>query len=372
MSAEESTFERIEEYLLGMMTHSEEEAFKSELAANPSLQSQLELHRLASNLLIEKQLLSVKSTLKEIDTSSKTWTAKKIIGRATGLILLLAGTYFAFQLLPTKTPEAVSSAFKNESKQPISAPQNSVKEESSKEPTHLSPIVSVSPSTASIPMESEVKRNNPIPLEEAPILDKPSETEKNTARESLEKEAVSNTPKLTPQSPSIPIDPCKLVQLTAHISTQATCSNKQEGIISISQVKGGEIPYKTSILNEEHQVMNLSTSLSAGTYTVMIADARGCVQKFEKISVRTKPCNHDASFNPFMGESWEIPVSSQNGTLRIHDVNGALYFEKEVRAHDKESWSGQSLHGEQKSGYFPFEIQYQDGSSIRGTITLSK
>ncbi len=371
MSAAKYTYEQIEEYLLGIMTNAEKERFEQELASNDALRSELDIHRLASEFVIEHRIVAVKSQLSAIDTQSRARASKRIIGGISGLLLLLGGTYLLLNQTKTITtpqqPQMTQPVLEKVAK-PLDAPQTSPAYSDKKEGkigivSSPHPISASSPNKqeaekTALPLATETQKTAPLP-EPMPVKE-----DLPQAVKALKSEAAAPT--------VLPVDPCKLVQLTAQISTHPSCADKKEGMILISQPKGGTAPYKTSILDEEQNAVASTHTLSSGYYTVMMADARGCVQKFQRIFVPSKNCPLSYSFNPFLGETWEIPVPKQNATLRIMDNTGNLYFSKDLKANEKENWSGQSLHGEQKSGYFPFEIRYEDGSSVQGSITIVK
>ena len=96
----------------------------------------------------------------------------------------------------------------------------------------------------------------------------------------------------------------------------------------------------------------------------------GCSQEIENIRIKEKQCPKDYSFNPFMGESWEIPGSENSGSILIYDHSGRIYYQKELNSGSEESWNGYSDQGELQTGYFIFTITYKSGSIIKGSVTI--
>jgi len=362
MSAEEFNYHQmIEEYLLGAMTSPERLAFEKELEKNSALQQEVNAHRLANDIVIERRLLDVKATLKIIDKQASSNGWKWMLGAGLGLVLL--GGYY-FSTLNTTSPVPVKQPAKTIAIPPIKTqrvetqlPQAKAITASKKGVT--APQASL-PDEGANTMSSPVQASTELPAR-AEIPE--AKTEAPVHQDKTEENAKKPVP--------IPVDPCKWVTLSADISTHATCQGKSEGIVRVAHIKGGTLPYKTALFDERNQESSLS-SLSKGTYTLVVTDNKGCSQRFEKLKVATKVCSQDLVFNPSLGESWEIPDSEQDGTLKIYDNAGTLYFWKEIQAFEKEHWSGRSMNGEQKQGYFLFEIQYKDGSSAQGSITLVK
>jgi hypothetical protein len=165
-------------------------------------------------------------------------------------------------------------------------------------------------------------------------------------------------------------DPCQGVQIQAQISTKGTCTKQENGVINIQHISGGKPPYTTYVIDAEGNKSNDFKGFGIGEYTVLILDGLNCTQKFPHINVPSIQCNEDFSFNPFIGEHWELPPFPQNADLKIYDRTSGLYFEKTFRDGDQLQWDGHSNKGELKSGYFIFEIVFADGTRKNGSVTI--
>ena len=72
-------------------------------------------------------------------------------------------------------------------------------------------------------------------------------------------------------------------------------------------------------------------------------------------------------------ESWTVPTDPEkSGKFTAFDKNGKLVYKKEFNATERFNWDGNSMN----SGILPpaiyiFIIEYSDGSTEQGNITLS-
>lgn len=362
MSSEKFNYHQlIEEYLLDMMTTAERSSFEKEMESNPELQREVNAHRLANDIVIERRLMDVKATLKAIDQKSFSNMWKWVIGGGIGLALL-AG----FLFLPTD--KTVSVATLDQPKMAISPELSPRHKEETVVETQPKRSVEVKGTAPSKPSTALPETQKQLTLEPTTL---PAVIASTPTAEASKAELPVEIDKPETKPIPVPVDPCKWVTLSADISATPTCHGKSEGLVRISRIKGGTLPYKTTLLDEKNQEVT-TTSLSKGVYAIVITDAKGCSQRFEKISIGSKACSENIVFNPTLGETWEIPSSEQDGVLKVYDNAGSLYFWKEIQAFDKEHWSGRASNGEQKQGYFLYEIQYKDGSSAQGSITLVK
>lgn len=365
MSAEEFNYHQsIEEYLLGMMTSAERSSFEKEMAGNPELQKEVNAHRLATDIVIERRLLDVKATLKTIDQKASFNAWKWILGGGLGLAVM-AGYLF----LSTQASEPVVAVSQHEVTLEQKAPDIQQEKEIISESTDgkiAAPKAKVIVHTTT---STEVATEN-IPSSESLPLEKNPLQEVLVAKAEEPKEINKQEDNSTKPVP-VPLDPCKWVTLSADISVTPTCQGKSEGMVRVAHIKGGTLPYKTTLLDEKNQEV-ANASLSKGVYAIVITDAKGCSQRFERVGINSKACSENIVFNPTLGETWEIPFSEQDGVLKIYDNAGTLYFWKEIQGFEKEQWSGRASNGDQKQGYFLYEIQYKDGSSAQGSITLVK
>ena len=169
----------------------------------------------------------------------------------------------------------------------------------------------------------------------------------------------------------LPVDPCASVNLEASVFTESACKNESDGRITLSGFKGGKAPYVFHIYNEAN-VNAEATHLAKGVYAVLLEDAMKCTRKWQGVVVNEKDCKKDFEFNPEMGEICELEEATATATLTVYGKDGIVYFYKTFASGEKIQWNGTSKSGEVLSGFFVFQIHYQDGRTRKGTVTATK
>lgn len=357
MREEDKTYRLIEEYLNKNLRGEELNAFEKELQGNIDLQQTLKLQKLANELVIENRLLQVKDILHEQKPTGGNSTWKFIIGGVAGILLLTGIIVFTSK---DKTKEQLQIAAAKSTKPELEVTTERVE---SKQGLQNKPEV-LSKKESFIPAP---ENTTAIVQEEAIVT--PSDSGTTSVSTKTEKKEEKNSEEKTPVNTS-PANPCSAVHITAKVSTHAACTGEENGSILITEIKGGNPPYKTHVFERNTALNNTALALSAGTYHVEIKDQKGCLKKFENIIVAKKACPKDYSFNPFIGESWNIPSGSDHGKLFIYNDSGNVYFEKEIASGAEEQWSGESKSGEINTGYFIFVVKYNDGTQTQGSVTI--
>jgi len=348
MKDENNIYQRIEDYLNGSLSDSEKMLFEKELAENADLKKQVDLSKIANQLVFENRLLNIKelAQAEHQNQSSKGNTGKIILFSATA-ILLSVGVYVGLN--------------KPEEKQRF------VSEETSK---------TISPLSESIPDKTASTENKKIEVKRIETETKASVIESIEPKHTVSS-ATSESKPITEQAikkietkSHATENVCANVKIEASHFIQNTCSGEKRGEIVFSKMKGGTAPYKIKLFNKENTELEQKDNLAAGTYHAEIIDALNCSTNYHDLIVKEKACSENYHFNPFVGETWEIPSHSFSGTITIFDKSGNVYFRKELSANTLENWSGQSADGKLETGYYLFTISYADGTTSKGSISI--
>jgi hypothetical protein len=164
-------------------------------------------------------------------------------------------------------------------------------------------------------------------------------------------------------------NPCSQSNIQAEFNTQGTCFNKQEGEIHILKITGGKGPYITEVINNDNSTID-RTHLKHGTYILKITDQNNCTKIYESIVIESINCKEEYVFNPSIGETWNMPVYSSNGQIQIVSKNGTVLYKNTLLANEEYTWNGVTQTGNIEYGLHSFIIQYKDGYTLNGTITI--
>jgi hypothetical protein len=355
MRTDDQTYHLIEDFLAKKLDTEKLQAFMQELAQSQELRSKVEAHKLANELVIENRLKDIKGLLhQEKINSGKTRLWKKIISGITGGLLIASLLFFMVDK-NENDPKDILPA--NESEKELRSnnitdnqvEQNSNVTKNKKSEKRLTP--------------DETENNKfPVTSDTTPKTIEATEALKNHIPNSID-ESVKQNPSVTPVNIS-----CDQIDITANVSVKPACEGDNNGAITLSGFKGGTAPYHFEVTNNHDEFIN--SQLPAGNYSIIINDSKGCKKIITHVDVAEKICQKDYSFNPSIGESWDIPSSKNSGTLILYDESGNVYFTQQISSGAKEQWSGQSKNGEVKTGYFLFTINYNDGTTRQGSVTI--
>ena len=94
--------------------------------------------------------------------------------------------------------------------------------------------------------------------------------------------------------------------------------------------------------------------------------------KTQEPETKTKPTMESHVFEPNR-ETWEVPTNMEkSGKLSIFDKNGLSVYKREFGKMEKITWDGTALTGGMlASTMYVYLIEYTDGSTQQGTVTLS-
>lgn len=364
MNQQELTYWRIHDYLKGKLEGNELVQFENELHTNESLKDEVEMHRLANSLIINNRLNTAKQTSLDFQKEYKKGnsSAKYIIG---SLILIgtLAGTYL-FNKTTNDQPKTtkVQEASKIES-QPKSAIQLETK------------TVEKTISTKKTFKQAELKPTEAveISLPTTPILVSNSTEKTVNQSDNTIKSVQASTVETITHKPSVQANPCEGIKISANTSSSPTCKDEETGAIYVSDIKGGNIPYKTEIVSAKENLKMSNKHLPSGKYSVQISDKNNCSTLIENVTVKAIECDSkEEVFNPNIGENLKLPAHHSKTTFVVYDKTGAVYFKRAIHANETFEWNGQALNGETETGHFAYEIIYEDGSKKHNTLTITQ
>lgn len=365
MNADER-YQLVDNFLQGRLRENDLAAFEQALLTDDLLKQELAMHQLANTLVINKRLLEVEKISLDTQVKASQHDALKKWGIGAWLFIALVATGLFFttnQEIPTPT---VST--------PV--PTTTIVDST---PSDTTPTIKNSASSTQ-QVEKQQKKYIQTYATNPPLLppSQPTEELSNSTSEVVvstpHKVPLTTTPlpDHSPQKASTVQDVCKEVVLSAAISTQPACANEMTGGINVHDIKGGHSPYVIEVFSHENEKLTHTYHLLAGSYLVYIKDAQNCVSKPYNILIKEKVCEEEFSFNPFLGEAWELEAVESEGNLVIHTKTGEIHFQKHIAAGERIHWEGNSSKGSVDAGYFAYEIHYKNGLTKRGTITVTK
>jgi len=354
MNIGDTTYDKIEDYLNGSLSEQDRILFEKELSTNTDLANKVSSHKIANEVIIQQRLLTIKSMIADEHSKAieKNNQIKYGIGGAIiGSVLITALSYY--YTIKTDEPTVVNQnttsivhlhPSNNNSLKNISKSNNNSKQNSS---------------INKIEIPDSIHQKD---LHSDHILSIPDE---NTQVIQLPQKSTIDVFEQTPTE----VDLCKGISIRADMEVKRTCEDESTGAVIVSNIQGGKVPYSIEIIDHEKNILQ-NRSLPSGNYTVVISDANKCSTNYSNIEIKEKICDKDYSFNPFVGEVWNIPVYKLNGDLSIYEKSGLLYYKQSITANASESWNGYGSNNELETGYFVFIIHYSDGSSQRGSVTI--
>jgi hypothetical protein len=360
MMTEDQTYQLIENYLNGELSGEVLHAFEKELGQNSELRKKTEAHKLANEMVIEYRLQNVQSILHEEKIKyGRTSLWKKVISGITGGLILASLLFFFINKDNPVKNESIQIEKSSEILKTEPVPADT-KEQNNKKSSGKNP-------NQQLAIDENPDEKNKTLISSDSIIIEPNnkQTEIHTSNN---QDANFNEVQIQHKNPSGFSSPCDHIDITSQINVKPTCEGETNGSITITAFKGGTAPYQYYVSQNNNELNH--SNLSAGIYTVLIKDSKGCSKNIPDIEVFEKHCLKDYSFNPSLGETWEIPSYKNSGTLILYDEGGIVYFTEEIGAGEKQQWSGQSKNGEVKTGYFLFVINYKDGTSRQGSVTI--
>jgi len=110
------------------------------------------------------------------------------------------------------------------------------------------------------------------------------------------------------------------------IPTMITCNGSDNGIITAAG-NGGTTPYQYSLDGTNFFTLSTINNLSAGTYTVTVKDANGCLKTFNTTITEPTALVANAVSTASTGANGTITASATGGlTPYTYSINGTNYF----------------------------------------------
>jgi hypothetical protein len=375
MSSGNELIEKIELYTSGKMNEVERTAFENELALDEQLQKQLDLSLFADEMVVAHEALKLKEQMKKDLYRSKpnpkpNWNIYGLIA----FIGLAGGLYGYYKVNSVTTVPQHSIPADQEQVVAHDLPQKTdvggftQPEKKDKEKT----IPSVKPaySLANTRLAQENVLSEDVSDNANELLSSSEATIRDTVKKEEETlQSVADVPA---------VDPCLALKGDVRFSVTASCKGEDNGTLQVYEetVKGGMPPY-TFIINGKQSPSRFE-DLPAGTYTLIIKDSRNCtVESTSQVVVGERICATTKAyvFNPEYDRFWSVPYNRSKDPVKLVliEKSGKVYYQSEVQNYQPEEWSGESNMGlGSGAGLYFFTIEYSDGSTDEGTITITR
>lgn len=360
MDAEFDINEKIDDYLRGKLSRVQQADFEGQMQADPALARQVNLQKLANEIVFTKGLADLKAKISADIASGKAekktnWIWTWAIGL--GIVALVA-SWFIFSNKPKpvafeEIPITIEKAQDNPVKQEISlnkpsettishtAPSNVKVQETKMEAGTAAPI-------AAKEVESEQK-----PMISSPI---PEETK---VEHKLEVPAIIEKSKVD----------CGVKKWHFSLQATPTCAHANDGSIEVID----KTHHQYALGNGNFTTSKSFHHLKKGNYSVSVKDENGCVTTSE-VEVYQKNCqeNLEVAFNSQL-ETWKVPIKESNkGEIQIFSKNGRLAFSKQWNQGEEVEWDGKNQNGDLLDrGLYSFTIHYSNGETQQGTISIT-
>ncbi len=316
MKTEEVPYHLIDLYLQGKLPR--DHAFVQQLSHDVELQQEVEVQRLLTDAVIDHRLLKVQEelhALRATGSSKENKRGSSAIPKIALAVLTTAGLLsLIFFFKNDNTTAPVSS------NREIPAKMEPIRTEIAEKirPTDASRIVPIVPQVSSrkeqpnLVPTAEIKEEK---VAEAPAVVTAVETE-------VEKHIAVPTPVVVPQAEKI----------------------EEKKILSVPEERPAVAPAK-KIAEEIHS---------------------------PEAPAKKKVTMQHHVFEPNR-ETWEVPTDMEkSGKLSIFDKNGHVAYRREFNKMEKITWDGTALTGGMlASTMYVYLIEYSDGTSEQGTVTLS-
>lgn len=364
-------YDKIDQYLTNSMSSTELADFENELASDMELREEVSIQKDLRDVVIITGLSDVRS-LMDTDLNQKPTKRKynKGLLGSIGIALITSVGLVLYNTnnADTHTSEKETKTVEINNKQVLS---DTKKEEDSFEKTNT-PLPSNNQKkeniTASTPTVIEVLEDTTSSAKPLLVIDK-KENEPTVSPLAKKDEQVS---KIIEEQPSIP----KILPLAFKGDIKTVEEEYERGngqIIIEGNVSGGVPPYSYFIFENELQQGKLFTNLEAGTYLVKAVDANNTSIEIGSAKIIESNCltDYNQSFIPAYDEYWPIPsIQSSSFIFKVFSLRG-LEFEKIYELGEETVWFGLSSNEEKLGiGYYRFEINYENGETCYGELTI--
>ena len=164
---------------------------------------------------------------------------------------------------------------------------------------------------------------------------------------------------------------CEGITITFNLNALPSCEGESTGSIALSTIRGGKAPFEYRTTNEDLKNTGMS-SIPAGVYAVEVTDSKGC-SGTKYVMVEEKECKEKLQllFRTDIQERVIIPVKPLGGSLKLRDQNENIVFDASLPKGESEfPFDGYTSKGKLKQGVYLIEIQYIDGQTTQGYLTI--
>jgi len=341
------------------MSPGESELFDKMLISDPEFNAEYHLQKHLANLIIEKNLLSLREQVKT-DLNKNTFDWKRISIISAIVLITGVAAYFGFKNFENETNTISETKVEDLKKVPAfqdSSVVHSILENHSSLNTKAPSDLPKTPAKLLGKKDEETTNESTVIV--APISKPSSKSETIT-------EAFKSELKTTDTSSRCPI-------ITFQTAINPSCKGKSDGSIIIAKnlVAGGAQPYKFSV-GSGFKSLPAFYDLEQGNYMVSVMDQNGCISE-QSVELGEKSCteNKDYSFNPDV-ENWKIPsFENGNGAITITDKTEKILFKSNLPKGQSLEWNGKALTGELlETGTYLYLTESEQGEIRQGYIVI--
>lgn len=369
------TYEQIDAFLNGELKGNALTSFQERMQNDAAFTEEVELQKMANELIVGASFQDLReqmsADLSKIDasTQSGTW---KYISIALGFIAFSSAVlYFSPLKEHTSEAEVFPQHREKTSVQKVEGTRAAEK-------IKLDSIRSGTTDSKVQTQEKQLQQTDAALIHQSDVINHVRDTiitpVKQIPAKQLKDTAASALP-VKKETTKPVANPCAGITLEAHISTSASCADRNTGSIHVAQadIKGGTAPYTLRLDKSRAAVNNAFTNLAANTYTVSITDQAGCSKSYT-VEVAEKFCNpKSAVFAPDKGEVWKYEgLNTLSYTLTLLNAAGQQVFRTAQMDGDFE-WQGYSQKGDYlDAGLYIYVAEYTDGTKENGQVTIAR
>ena len=385
MTEQENTYYQIEDYIQGNLNPSDSERIKYLIDSDPVYKDIYEEINLNNHVVIGASFARLRKKMQaDLETIEQKRIKQKRRIKNTGLTIGVLGllSSILFLINPDETQKStapIDSVSTESTGQPLQDGEhnqplddstlNSTKEETPKFPAKLinGTFQPDNETRKSIVADTVIYKSDT----QYNIVAKQTEDLVKTSPEEHEKTNASAIPKEKSIADNYTKTACD--SIIAEFVTSPSCQGQNTGKIVISGIKGGEMPYYIYVGDEDISSSYEAQNLKPGWYTLKIYDHKRC-SSTKKIQVLPERCfdNQEFSFNPDFGETWMIPVKSeQAGYLKIIARSGKIVYESRLEKDGPNEWKGIDKTGKiVEYGMYICLLEYEDGHVEKIQVTI--
>ena len=153
---------------------------------------------------------------------------------------------------------------------------------------------------------------------------------------------------------------------TAQLTTPLTCLDN--GVITVSDVTGGDAPFTYSIDGVNFQTSNIFSDLSQGTYTIIVKDANGCTAATNEIVIEALNPPTDLTF-----DNSAVTCPTNTSTVTITSTTGGvgtLEYQITAPASDVTAYQTSTSFSNLEPGTYTFQVKDENDCVYLETFTI--